>query len=162
MIFLGGFFKFGGLQYYITGSAMADTLKPKDCVFINIFEKNYKRGDIMVHESEDGVYVKRIIGLPNEKIEIRWNNKGEYFVYINDKILDEPYVTDNKNWAECKYGMFCRYSKIPDDSYFVLGDNRENSKDSRYYGVVGKDKIKGRVMRIFYPFERAGEFKRFE
>ena len=126
----------------------------------NCFEKKYKRGDIIIHKFENQDYIKRIIGLPGEKIEIRWNNKGEYFVYINDKILDESYVLDNKNWAECKYGTYCRYSKIPDDHYFVMGDNRENSLDSRFYGAVSKDKIKGRVMRIFYPINRAIDFGR--
>lgn len=160
MILVCLFFKFGGLQYYIVGKGMADILQPNDKIFVNIFEKNYKRGDIIIYKSEESTQVRRIIALPNEKFEIKQNKNGENAIYINDKLLDEPYILNSKNWSKCNKNMFCGPLTTPSDSYFIMGDNRENSKDSRYYGMVNKDMLKGRVMRIFFPFDRVIEFGR--
>ena len=87
--------------------------------------------------------MKRIIGLPGEKVEIK-----DGLVYINDssKPLDEPYINDPPN------GDFGPYN-VPENSYFMLGDNRDESKDARYWDVkyVKKEKIVGKAWLKYYP-----------
>lgn len=106
-----------------------------------------QRFDVIIFEFPDDEtslpFVKRIIGLPNEKVEIR---DGK--VYINDSKLplDDSFI---KEETSGNYGPFL----VPDDSYFVLGDNRNNSHDSRMWNnqFVAKDKILGKVLLAYLP-----------
>ncbi len=86
-------------------------------------------------------YVKRLIGLPGEKLEIR---SGE--VYINDHLLHEP-QTKNNDYSD--FGPI----KIPDHSYFFMGDNRPRSSDSRVWGVAPEDKILGKAWAVIWPLK---------
>lgn len=91
-------------------------------------------------------FIKRIIGLPGEKVEIK---NGQ--VYINDSSIKEKYIENNPNY---KWGPMT----VPADSYLVLGDNRDESFDSRYWGFVPSNKIIGRAIFRFYPFDRIEVF----
>jgi signal peptidase I len=107
-----------------------------------------KRGDIVVFpypDDESMDYIKRIIGLPGETIE-----GIDGYVYINGEPLEESYVT---SLLDSDFGPF----EIPEDSYFMMGDNRNVSEDARYWEnkFVDKDKIKGKAI-FKYP-----EFKWF-
>ncbi|MEY8662736.1 signal peptidase I [Ligilactobacillus faecis] len=101
-------------------------------------------------------YVKRVIGLPGDKIE--YKNNGD--LYINGKYRSQSYITKEQRTTgtldlvkQAAKGVTLGTGKtftVPKDSYFVLGDNRENSNDSRYYGFVPKDKILGTVKAPFW------------
>ena len=104
------------------------------------------RGDIVLFDSpykDKKQYVKRLIGFPNETIEIR---RG--MVYINDKILIIPGVTIRRDFSNLKK------QTIPDGHFFMLGDNRPNSADSRVWGFVPKSDLIGEALFIYWPFNR--------
>src|SRR5688500_10460187 len=95
-----------------------------------------KQGDVIYFELDESLLVKRLIGLPGEKIEIR---DGD--IYINDQILVEGYEASS---PEYRFGPIT----LEADQYFVLGDNRDASKDSHQFGPINGDQIKGRVILI--------------
>jgi signal peptidase I len=109
-----------------------------------------KRGDIVVFETpplaaercgEGGVYVKRLIGLPGEI----WEERGGY-VYIDGKKLDEPYVQASRRDNETIAPM-----RIPQGRYFMMGDNRDTSCDSRLWGPVPRKSLIGKVVATYWP-----------
>ena len=93
-------------------------------------------------------YIKRVIGLPGETLEIK-----DSTVYINGQPLEEDYLP-----ADLRFMDFGPIT-IPDDSYFMLGDNRNNSQDSRIWGTLSKDHIIGKAVLIFWPLNRFGLLK---
>lgn len=109
-----------------------------------------ERGDIIIFkypDDETEKYVKRVIGLPGEYVEVR-----DGVVYINDKPLDEDYKYFSNNIVK-KNGDFPR-TYIPADSYFVLGDNRNDSNDSRFWSkthFVKEEKIIGKALFSYFP-----------
>lgn len=111
-----------------------------------------KRGDIIVFpfpDDESVDYIKRIIGLPGETIEGK-----DGLVYINGKLLNEPYVKDP---IDQNFGPYI----VPADSYFMMGDNRTNSADSRFWinKFVSRDKIKGKALLKYWDFTWFGTVK---
>jgi signal peptidase I len=119
-----------------------------------------KRGDIIVFkypEEPDRDFIKRVIGLPGETLELK-----DKRVYINGKPLDEPYVhflEPPRGHAgmseETSLDVRERYGPVtvPPDQYFMMGDNRDNSQDSRYWGFLRRDYIKGKALIIYWSFE---------
>lgn len=139
MMMLGafGFFVFPGNVVEINGTSMLPNLQDGDKVFASSFPKNIDRFDIVIVSnrnteqiSDDAAWIKRVIGLPGEKVEVR-NNK----LYINDKKVKEPFETET---STDDFGPVV----LSDDEYWVMGDNRANSCDSRYVGVFKKGDIK--------------------
>lgn len=92
-------------------------------------------------------YVKRIIGLPGDTVDIKNNT-----VFINDVAIDEPYLDENV-FTNIGGSVLSFPYKVPEGQYFVMGDNRENSADSRQWGTVPKENIIGRSILIYYPFD---------
>lgn len=138
----------------VNGSSMNPTLESADKILLDkIFYKisRLKRYDIIVFNYHDSsLYIKRIIGLPGEKVTIR---KGR--VYINGRILDDdPLLKDTMHYA----GMAKDGIKLGENEYFVLGDNRNNSYDSRWeqVGVVKKSSIIGKVWIRIFPILKFG------
>ncbi|SRR5258708_25915856 len=116
-----------------------------------------KRGDVVIFKAPpDGhdEYIKRIIGLPGDTVMV-----ANCRVYVNNKLLDEPYLP--KEFCT-NPGTFAtegvKLTVIP-NSYFVLGDNRPHSLDSRYIGFINKDKFTGRAWIIYWPVPNAGVVK---
>ncbi len=114
------------------------------------------RGDIVVFKAParvkaacnaGGTFIKRIVGLPGEKLSMR-----NGFVWINGVSLVEPYLQESYRGRESG-----DWARIPEDSYFVLGDNRTMSCDSRRWGPVRRDALIGRADAIYWPPTRAGE-----
>ena len=79
-----------------------------------------------------------------------------FHVYINDKRLDEEYIMSEYDYHVCKDNMYCGPFVIPEDNYFMMGDNRGNSQDSRFWGTLPKDRFIGRAVFKFWPIKRVG------
>lgn len=128
----------------VNGSSMAPTLKGGEIMLLNKLG-NIERFDIVVLkiEEEQDNLIKRVIGLPGETVEIKDNK-----IYINEKILED------------KYGEGITYNidkiTLKEDEYFVLGDNRMISLDSRVFGTIKASEIKGTTNFIIYPFKKIG------
>ena len=133
----------------VNGDSMKDTLLDNEVVLVNKLYVNVsdiKRFDIVVINENGEHIVKRIIGLPGEKVEYK-NNK----LFINDKeVNSELKFKDTEDFV---------YEKVESDKYFVLGDNREISKDSRIIGTINKDDIIGKVSIVLFPFTIFGVVK---
>lgn len=142
-------------QVTIPSVSMVPTLEVNDRLFVNRVYKpsNLKRGDIVVfnfyEEGKKELYIKRLIGLPGDKVEIKDGGK----VYINGDVIDEPYVK-NKDDIKGSY-------KVPEGKYFFLGDNRANSKDSRYWmnPYIDEKEIVAKAQIRVYPFNKMGKVR---
>lgn len=138
-----------------TGS-MEHTIEPGDDLFglrLTYHFTDVKRGDIIIFkfpDDETQKYVKRVIGLPGEKVTIE---KGKIYIDDSETPLDEPYLKDK--WVQAT-GPF--EFEVPEDGYLVMGDNRNDSYDARYWDntYVTKDEIIGKAYMIYYPFSRFG------
>jgi signal peptidase I len=122
--------------------------------------RDVRRGDIVVFKYPDEPerdFIKRVIGLPGETLELR-NKK----VYVDGRPLDEPYVHFLEAAGEGEVTSFDvreRYGpvRVPDGQYFVMGDNRDNSQDSRYWGFLPRGHIKGKALMIYWSYESGRE-----
>ncbi|MEG0771904.1 signal peptidase I [Clostridium sp.] len=145
--------KFMFFNVSVPTESMYPTIKPGDKIFVlrNYKPSSLKRGDILVFHSEEANedLIKRLVGLPNEKVEV----KSDGSVLINGEKLDEPYV----KYKSDKVGTFL----VPEGHYLFLGDNRSNSVDSRYWEnpYIPYDEIMGKAKFIIKPFDRFGSFK---
>lgn len=122
----------------VKGNSMYPTLKNNHFVIYSKIKSNYSRFDIVIIEIDNKYYIKRVIGLPNETIEYK-NNK----LFINNKEVRESINTITSDFSLIE---ICQYDKIPENKFLVLGDNREDSYDSRNYGLIDKSEIKGAVL----------------
>jgi signal peptidase I len=119
-------------------------------------DRGVRRGDVVVFkypEQPERDFIKRVIGLPGDRLELRRKK-----IYINGQPLEEPYVrlieppstspgrTDD---VREEYGPVT----VPDGQYFMMGDNRDNSQDSRYWGFLPRSYIKGQALFIYFSFE---------
>jgi signal peptidase I len=112
-----------------------------------------ERGDIIVFnapvENASKPYIKRVIGLPGETVEA----KGGH-VYIDGTEIDEPYLKGETTY--CRLDQDCPPVTVPEGHIFVMGDNRDNSSDSRAFGVVDVDSIIGKAWITYWPLDAAG------
>jgi signal peptidase I len=142
----------------VEGTSMMPGLKDQERIFINKYTyrlggDSIERQDLVVfHYPYDPTqsYIKRIIGLPGDTVEIKDGN-----VYVNGQTLDEPYVPEeyrdpvrtNQKWV------------VPAGKYFVLGDHRNSSNDSRVWGFVGRTAIYGKAVFVYWPLEKIGRVR---
>ena len=103
---------------------------------------------------KDIAYIKRVVGLPGEKIEIKKESNGAYKVYVNDAPLEEEYIMSEYDYHKCKSDMNCGPLIIPEGQYFMMGDNRGNSLDSRFWGTLPKERFIGKAVCVFWPLTR--------
>lgn len=159
--------------FKIPSESMVPTLQVRDHLFVCKFlyglpipftEKHIlqwhdpQRGDVIVFRYPNDPstdFIKRVIGLPGDKIMIK--NRQ---IYINDKPLNEPYkihashssrsifYSTQDNWDTPRI--------IPPDSYYMIGDNRDNSRDSRFWGVLSRKHIRGKALFLYWPPSRIG------
>lgn len=141
--------------FKIPSGGMSPSLYVGDHILVDKFSYNFanpKRIDIIVFKypkDESRKFVKRIIGLPGEKLEIK-----QQHVFINDQLLSEPYayhqdVEKNNLYPRDNFGPIT----INEEHVFVMGDNRENSQDSRYWGLLPFDNIDGKVKTIYWSWD---------
>lgn len=176
MVILIRFF-IGEIRWIPSGS-MKPTLVEGDRIFVERVTRFYatpKRGDIMVFYPpmetlkknplavferltgffcKDIAYIKRVVGMPGDKIIIKPNSDGRYAVYVNGKMLKEDYVMDAYDYIPCSEKMYCGPFTVPKGKYFMMGDNRGNSQDSRFWGFLPQDRFVGKAIFLFWPFTR--------
>jgi signal peptidase I len=159
--------------FTIPSGSMMDTLQIGDYILVNKFLygaempfvgwhvpgfRRPHRGDIIVFkypQDESRDFIKRIIGTPGDRVQVKGRT-----VFVNGGPLTEPYTKfADPAWTRpaqdtyCGYAYACEPTLVPPDSYFVMGDNRDNSQDSRYWGFVKRDKIKGKAFLIYWSWD---------
>jgi signal peptidase I len=143
---------------FIPSDSMVPTLQVGDRLVVEKLSYRFNPpqfGDIVVFDpppqlqlqgyKKDQAFIKRIIGRPGETIEVK-NGK----VYVNSQPLQEPYIAEPPNYT---WGP----SQVPENMFFVMGDNRNNSNDSHVWGFLLKDFVIGHAWMRFYPFDRLGK-----
>lgn len=138
----------------VEGMSMYSTLDDKEVLLLKKYDKNYQRFDIVVFNYNNSKLIKRIVGLPGDTVEYKDNK-----LYINGKYIEEDFLTNNQMTADFNLtdlGM----ETVPDGYYFVMGDNRTNSTDSRIIGVVAKEDIEGITNFAIFPFSKFGNFNK--
>lgn len=136
----------------VDGDSMDTTLKDKQIVILNKLDKNYKRFDIVIIDLDGTKLVKRIVGMPGEDIKYIDNE-----LYINDEILED--VSPSRT-ADFALSELYNITELPDNYYFVMGDNRNYSSDSRDYriGLIKEEDIIGTTSLRIFPFNTIGKF----
>jgi signal peptidase I len=159
--------------FTIPSGSMMDSLLVGDYILVNKFLygpevpftdlhlpaiRDPRRGDIIVFkypQDEKRDFIKRVVAVPGDEILIRG-----HAVFVNGKPLIEPYAKNlhaalprADATAPCGYTYGCESTLVPADSYFVMGDNRDNSQDSRYWGFVKREKIKGKAFLIYWSWD---------
>lgn len=138
----------------VNGESMHPTLEEGDIMILNktaYYFNEPKRFDIVVVDMPDEYLIKRVIGLPGEHIEYKDNT-----LYVDGKEIEEDFEHDKtEDFNIEELGS----DTVPEDSYLVMGDNRENSLDSRELGFMKIDQLLGRTSLIILPFNRIGSTK---
>lgn len=165
IVFLTGIFliiqQFFFVPVTVEGNSMEPTLEHQDRLVLNKV-RDIERFDIVVFPAPnepDKQYIKRVIGVPGDQIEFREDD-----LYINDEYVDETYLeglqtdTSPNSYVTGDFTLeeLTGTTTVPENSYFVLGDNRLNSRDSRSFGFVSADTITGETKFQFWPFEDFG------
>jgi signal peptidase I len=141
----------------VEGTSMTPLISDQERIFINKFVYRYEpieRGDVVVFWyplDRSKSFIKRVVGLPDDMVEIR-----EGHVYVNGKMLLEPYVppasADSSNFSP---------TRIPKGEYFVMGDHRSSSNDSRIFGPVPRKFIYGKAVFAYWPVDHFGSIPVF-
>lgn len=151
--------------YQVQQESMENTLMPDQYVLVDklspVFD-DYNQGDIVVftppegwsHDDADTPFIKRVVGLPGDEIDIRGGK-----VYVNDVELDEPYVFNHEPTG---VPDSTHIWTVGEDQLFVLGDHRSASQDSRHFGPIDRSTVIGRAWMRYWPLEDFGLIKPFE
>jgi signal peptidase I len=143
----------------VEGTSMTPGLDDQERIFINKFTYRFglgsiERGDTVVFRApvdvdKDKSYIKRVIGLPGDRVRIE---RGQ--VYVNGQALVEHYIQDNyRDYSSMEEKV------MPPGKYFVLGDHRNSSSDSRAWGWVPRENIYGKAVFAYWPLARMGRLK---
>ncbi len=138
----------------VDGPSMSDTLLDGDGLFVNVLDMKLnspERFDVVIcrYPNRDDQYVKRVIGLPGDTLSVRGG-----VLYINDQPIEEPFLSDSRTVRFDKASNSFGPVKIPEGCYYVMGDNRDDSNDSRNVGMITEDMVIGKVEYIIWPFNR--------
>ena len=147
----------------VSGSSMVPTLHDRDKLFVWRAGYEPEVGDIVIFRPagrEDTPYVKRVIATEGQSVDIKYNEyEGCADVYVDGKKLEEDYINEKISYSRMGDGIYpC---VVPDDCMFVLGDNRNNSSDSRLssVGMVTKESVIGKALVRLWPFNAIGGLK---
>jgi signal peptidase I len=147
--------------FSIPSPNMMDTLLIGDYIAVDMSTyrtTDPQRGDVIVFkypQDERRTFIERVVGMPGDVISVRGRQ-----VLLNGTVLTEPYVRPAKSALDnagdttvCSYAYGCDPIIVPPDSYFVLGDNRDDSQDSRHWGLVKKEQVKGKAFAIYWSWD---------
>jgi len=143
--------------YIVEGQSMEQSFHNNDYLItekISYKIREPKRGEVIIFHPPDNPsvnYIKRVVGLPNDKIEVRAGG-----VYVNDKKIYEPYLTSNEETLNSQKNDYVIV--LRDDEYFVFGDNRNHSRDSREIGAIPKENVVSRVWFRLLPINKLKAF----
>ena len=132
----------------VSGDSMVPTLNDKQLLLLNKLDykiSDIERFDIVVIDIDNKEIIKRIIGLPGEEILYRSNT-----LYVDGHEIESKYNFETEDFS---LKTICNCTRIPDDKYLVLGDNRSVSADSRIIGLIDKEDIKGSVNISLWPIK---------
>lgn len=134
----------------VVGPSMEETLLDGDIMILNKLAyrtKKINRFDIVVVDYMGELIIKRVVGLPGETLEYK-----DGTLYIDGDSYEEPFLSEFTYTED-----FVLDERIPNNYYFVIGDNRYDSKDSRVIGLINAKNIQGKASYVLYPFDRMGE-----
>lgn len=136
----------------VSGNSMAPNLTDKNQILLTKLSQ-IKRFDIIVFkDASEHTYIKRVIGLPGESVSYQ-NDK----LYIDGRYIKEPFLAPHQSSVtltpDFDFSKLTQEDKIPENQYFVLGDNRQISKDSRTFGPIDKTSIIGEAYCVYYPIK---------
>lgn len=136
----------------VSGDSMNPTLKNNQVLLLNKYDKRYERFDVVVIDYDDGTFkerlIKRIIGLPGEEVTYK-----DETLYINGRKIKDKFASITPDFMTLSLGSI----KVPENKYLVLGDNRNNSIDSRVLGFIDSKDIKGVTVIRMFPFNKIGK-----
>lgn len=150
--------------FVVDGRSMDYTLQDGERLFMNKLAQ-VDRFDVIVMNSpnHDKLYIKRVIGMPGDTIEVKDNQ-----LIINGQTMDEPYLAEKQaetigNFTDdFKLSDITGQASIPEGYVFVMGDNRQNSHDGRNFGITPLEDIIGQANLIFWPLDKIGFLKQYE
>ena len=162
-IIVGGVYFFLGRPFTVSGASMYPTLHNGDRMVLSKVGDVHRFDVVILKAPDENVeYIKRVIGMPGDTVEMK-----NGVLYINGKKVDQPFINTE---ALAKQTVFIDdftlesltgESKVPEGKYFVLGDNRGVSKDSRMIGFIDRSAIEGKAVFTIWPFGRIGGQKDF-
>ena len=157
-IIVGGVYFFLGRPFTVSGASMYPTLHNGDRMVLSKVGDIHRFDVVILKAPDENVeYIKRVIGMPGDTIEMKSG-----VLYINGKKVDQPFINTE---ALAKQTVFMDdftlesltgESKVPEGKYFVLGDNRGVSKDSRMIGFIDRSAIEGKAVFTIWPYNRIG------
>ncbi|MCA1055809.1 signal peptidase I [Rossellomorea aquimaris] len=143
----------------VDGASMNTTLLDKDRMIVNKIDKPERFDIVVFHANENEDYIKRVIGLPGDRIEYKDDT-----LYVNGKAFDEPYLEKQKQEILDGKPLTPSFSledtavgqqTVPEGHIFVMGDNRRYSKDSRLIGAVPLEEVVGTTNIVYWPIKEA-------
>ena len=162
-IIVGGVYFFLGRPFTVSGASMYPTLHNADRMILSKVGDIHRFDVVILKAPDENVeYIKRVIGMPGDTVEMKSG-----VLYINGKKVDQPFINTE---ALAKQTVFMDdftlesltgESKVPEGKYFVLGDNRGVSKDSRMIGFIDRSAIEGKAVFTIWPFGRIGGQKNY-
>lgn len=145
------------VRFYIEGPSMQPSFYAGQYLIVSRMHYLFgdpQRGDIVVFDPpgdddrpDDPLLIKRLIGMPGDTIEIR-----ELQIYLNGELMDTSFTAEPCDASHCRDGMW----ELGPDEYFLMGDNRNNSRDSRVFGAVTRDRIVGEAVVRYWPVTDLG------
>ena len=133
---------------------MYSTLDDKEILLLKKYDKSYDRFDVVVFNYNNTKLIKRVVGLPGDTVEYKDNK-----LYINGKYIKEEFLKNNQETYDFSLEDL-GYETLPDGYYFVMGDNRTNSTDSRVIGLVSAEDIEGTTNFVIFPLNKFGNFNK--
>ena len=162
-IIVGGVYFFLGRPFTVSGASMYPTLQNGDRMVLSKVGDVHRFDVVILKAPDENVeYIKRVIGMPGDTVEMKSG-----VLYINGKKVDQPFINTE---ALAKQTVFIDdftlesltgEAKVPEGKYFVLGDNRGVSKDSRMIGFIDRSAIEGKAVFTIWPFGRIGGQKNY-